>query len=105
LYSLDPFISSTVSKWSDKVSAASGVQLKAANKFRAVNQNTWAQIEATIKADGERLIERTRKLKVSVIYRLLSPRTFAYEEDRKRMARNRTRILKSLMTRTSTRAC
>jgi BRCT domain type II-containing protein len=68
--SLNPFTSSTVSKWSDKVSAASAVQLKSANKFRAVNQNTWAQIEATMQADGERLIERTRKLKAGYILRV-----------------------------------
>jgi protein AATF/BFR2 len=44
----------TITKWSDKVAAAS-----AANRF--VDRNTWSQIEATLLADSDKLVARTRR--------------------------------------------
>ncbi|BGO95516.1 hypothetical protein NBRC10512_007774 [Rhodotorula toruloides] len=59
----DPFLRSTVTKWSDKVLAASGLALKGVDKkFKAVNQNAMAQIDHAMSGAGERerLIRRTR---------------------------------------------
>jgi protein AATF/BFR2 len=61
--SFDPFLRSTVTKWSDKVLAASGLALKGGDKkFKAVNQNAMAQIDHALSGAGERerLIRRTR---------------------------------------------
>ncbi|BGP71782.1 Protein BFR2 [Rhodotorula toruloides] len=58
-----PFLRSTVTKWSDKVLAASGLALKGGDKkFKAVNQNAMAQIDHAMSGAGERerLIRRTR---------------------------------------------
>ncbi|GJN90406.1 hypothetical protein Rhopal_003417-T1 [Rhodotorula paludigena] len=64
----DPFLRSTISKWSDKVLAASGLSLAkgggggADKKFKAVNQNALAQIDHALSGAGERdrLVRRTR---------------------------------------------
>ncbi|GAA6049133.1 hypothetical protein JCM3770_003902 [Rhodotorula araucariae] len=58
----DPFLRSTVSKWSDKVLAASGLALSKDKKFKAVNQNALAQIDHALSSAGERerLVRRTR---------------------------------------------
>ncbi|BGP41580.1 rRNA-processing protein bfr2 [Rhodotorula kratochvilovae] len=58
----DPFLRSTVSKWSDKVLAASGLALSKDKKFKAVNQNALAQIDHALSGAGERerLVRRTR---------------------------------------------
>lgn len=65
---LDPLLRTTVTKWSDKVLAASGLSLKsggggADKKFKAVNQNAMQQIDHALSAstgERERLIKRTR---------------------------------------------
>ncbi|KPV74188.1 uncharacterized protein RHOBADRAFT_54041 [Rhodotorula graminis WP1] len=65
----DPFLRTTVSKWSDKVLAASGLALAKDKKFKAVNQNALAQIDHALASSGgaagaagerERLVRRTR---------------------------------------------
>ncbi|GAO46944.1 TRAUB-domain-containing protein [Saitoella complicata NRRL Y-17804] len=48
---------STLTKWSNKVQAASGVPLN--KKFKAVNQGILAQIQETL-SDKDRLVQRTR---------------------------------------------
>lgn len=61
--SFNPFLRSTVTKWSDKVLAASGLAIgSAGKKFKAVNQNTMAQVDHILSASGERerLVKRTR---------------------------------------------
>lgn len=59
--SLNPFLRSTITKWSDKVLAASGLALGANKKFKAVNQNAMQQIDHALSpAERERLIKRTR---------------------------------------------
>lgn len=51
---------STISKWSDKVAAAT-VSGASQNKFKAIGtQNTLVQIDNIIAADVDRLVERTR---------------------------------------------
>lgn len=58
---LAPHVTSTLNKWSAKVSAASATGQ--GNKFalKAVNQSAVAQIEAALAGDGfERLVARTR---------------------------------------------
>lgn len=62
VYRYEPFLKTTISKWSDKVSAATNATLKNRNKFSKVqNANTWQQIEHTLAADGEKLLSRARK--------------------------------------------
>ncbi|GAA5874675.1 hypothetical protein JCM3774_004779 [Rhodotorula dairenensis] len=63
----DPFLRATVTKWSDKVLAASGLAAGgskggADKKFKAVNQNAMAQIDHALSATGERerLVRRTK---------------------------------------------
>ncbi|KAK4049545.1 rRNA-processing protein bfr2 [Microbotryomycetes sp. JL201] len=57
----EPFLRSTVTKWSDKVLAASGLALSSSKKFKAVNQNVMSQIDhALSNTERERLIKRTR---------------------------------------------
>ncbi|KWU42390.1 TRAUB-domain-containing protein [Rhodotorula sp. JG-1b] len=62
----DPFLRATVTKWSDKVLAASGLagggSGKGDKKFKAVNQNAMAQIDHALSATGERerLVRRTK---------------------------------------------
>lgn len=58
----DPFLRTTVSKWSDKVLAASGLALSKDKKFKAVNQNALAQVDHALSGAGERerLVRRTR---------------------------------------------
>ncbi|BGP56648.1 hypothetical protein JCM8202_000165 [Rhodotorula sphaerocarpa] len=61
----DPFLRSTVTKWSDKVLAAAGLAGgagKGDKKFKAVNQNAMAQIDHALSATGERerLVRRTK---------------------------------------------
>ncbi|GAA5852333.1 hypothetical protein JCM8547_006742 [Rhodosporidiobolus lusitaniae] len=64
--SFDPFLRTTVTKWSDKVLAASGLSLKsggADKKFKAVNQNAMQQIDHALSAstgERDRLVKRTR---------------------------------------------
>ncbi|GAA6009517.1 hypothetical protein JCM10207_003812 [Rhodosporidiobolus poonsookiae] len=64
--SLDPFLRTTLSKWSDKVLAASGLALKSSSgdkKFKAVQQNALAQVDHALDAstgERERLVKRTR---------------------------------------------
>ena len=66
LHSFDPFLRATVTKWSDKVLAASGLagggSGKGDKKFKAVNQNAMAQIDHALSATGERerLVRRTK---------------------------------------------
>ncbi|BGP17846.1 rRNA-processing protein bfr2 [Rhodosporidiobolus nylandii] len=52
----------TVTKWSDKVLAASGLLAKSQKSFKAVNQNAMSQIDHALSATGERerLVKRTR---------------------------------------------
>ncbi|GAA5889617.1 hypothetical protein JCM5296_002412 [Sporobolomyces johnsonii] len=62
---LDPFLRQTVTKWSDKVLAASGLSLARGGgsdkKFKAVNQNAMAQIDHALSStERERLLKRTR---------------------------------------------
>ncbi|ORY69172.1 apoptosis-antagonizing transcription factor [Leucosporidium creatinivorum] len=58
---LTPFLRSTITKWSDKVLAASGLSIGSSKKFKAVNQNAMVQIDhALSSAERERLIKRTR---------------------------------------------
>ena len=58
----EPFLKTTISKWSDKVSAATNATLKNRNKFSKVqNANIWQQIEHTLSEDGEKLLSRARK--------------------------------------------
>ncbi|GAA5841023.1 hypothetical protein JCM11251_006786 [Rhodosporidiobolus azoricus] len=62
---LDPFLRTTVTKWSDKVLAASGLSLgkSSSSKFKAVNQNAMQQIDHALSAstgERERLVKRTR---------------------------------------------
>ena len=69
--SYEPYLQTTVSKWSDKVSAASSASLKSKTKFNknansALNQNTWTQIQNVIANDGDRLVARTRVPRTSV---------------------------------------
>lgn len=63
-HSFDPFLRATVTKWSDKVLAASGLAAggKGDKKFKAVNQNAMAQIDHALSATGERerLVRRTK---------------------------------------------
>ncbi|GAA5969419.1 hypothetical protein JCM8115_003242 [Rhodotorula mucilaginosa] len=62
----EPFLRATVTKWSDKVLAASGLagggSGKGDKKFKAVNQNAMAQIDHALSATGERerLVRRTK---------------------------------------------
>ncbi|GAA5900568.1 hypothetical protein JCM8208_000537 [Rhodotorula glutinis] len=64
----DPFLRTTVSKWSDKVLAASGLALAKDKKFKAVNQGALAQIDHALASSAgaggagerERLVRRTR---------------------------------------------
>lgn len=64
--SFEPFLRATVTKWSDKVLAASGLagggSGKGDKKFKAVNQNAMAQIDHALSATGERerLVRRTK---------------------------------------------
>lgn len=59
--SLEPFLRTTVTKWSDKVLAASGLAIGRDKKFKAVNQNTMTQIDHALSpAERERLVKRTR---------------------------------------------
>ncbi|GAA5939674.1 hypothetical protein JCM1841_001147 [Sporobolomyces salmonicolor] len=61
---LNPFLRQTVTKWSDKVLAASGLSLSRGGsdkKFKAVNQNAMAQIDHSLSStERERLLKRTR---------------------------------------------
>lgn len=58
---LDPFLRTTISKWSDKVLAASGLAIGQNKKFKAVNQNVLASIDhALASSERERLVRRTR---------------------------------------------
>ena len=59
---MEPFLRSTVTKWSDKVLAASGLSLtRDQKKFKAVNQNTMNSIDHALGAgERERLLKRTR---------------------------------------------
>ncbi|GAA5933372.1 AATF family protein [Sporobolomyces koalae] len=59
---LEPFLRQTVTKWSDKVLAASGQSLTSSSKkFKAINQNSMAQIDHSLSSsERERLIKRTR---------------------------------------------
>lgn len=65
----NPFLESTVRKWSDKVNAASTASLKNKNKFSgggansAIFKNTWSAIEGALAADEGRLVERTKTLR------------------------------------------
>ncbi|KAM0786647.1 hypothetical protein ACM66B_002096 [Microbotryomycetes sp. NB124-2] len=57
----EPFLRSTVTKWSDKVLAASGLALSSSKKFKAVNQNVMSQIDHALSAtERDRLVKRTR---------------------------------------------
>ncbi|GAA5981310.1 hypothetical protein JCM11641_005640 [Rhodosporidiobolus odoratus] len=61
LYS--PYLRTTITKWSDKVLAASGLLSKSKSAFKAVNQNAMAQIDhalSTSTGERERLVKRTR---------------------------------------------
>lgn len=54
-----PHYKAVITKWSDKVSAASSVGQQ--NKFKAIGaQNTWTQIENILHSDMSRLSERTK---------------------------------------------
>ena len=56
-----PHARTTISKWSDKVSAASGGLATQQNKFKAIGtQNTLSQIETILSQDMDRLVERSR---------------------------------------------
>ncbi|GAA5994535.1 hypothetical protein JCM5350_006389 [Sporobolomyces pararoseus] len=59
---IEPFLRQTVTKWSDKVLAASGQSLTSSSKkFKAINQNSMAQIDHSLSStERERLITRTR---------------------------------------------
>ncbi len=58
---LEPFLRSTVTKWSDKVLAASGLAIGRDKKFKAVNQNAMAQVDHALSPqERERLIKRSR---------------------------------------------
>ncbi|GAA5838837.1 hypothetical protein JCM5353_003483 [Sporobolomyces roseus] len=59
---LEPFLRQTVTKWSDKVLAASGQSLTSSSKkFKAINQNFMSQIDHSLStSERERLIKRTR---------------------------------------------
>ncbi|KDE02836.1 hypothetical protein MVLG_06627 [Microbotryum lychnidis-dioicae p1A1 Lamole] len=58
---LEPFLRTTITKWSDKVLAASGLALGKDKKFKAVNQNAMAQIDHALgPLERERLVKRTR---------------------------------------------
>ncbi|GAA5895296.1 AATF family protein [Sporobolomyces salmoneus] len=59
---IEPFLRQTVTKWSDKVLAASGQSLTSSSKkFKAINQNSMAQIDHSLSStERERLIKRTR---------------------------------------------
>lgn len=69
-HSSTPHIKTTITKWSDKVAAASS-----ANRF--TDRNTWSQIEATLQTDGDRLLARTRKTrKLGVAEGIEDPEVF-----------------------------
>lgn len=52
---------STISKWSEKVSAASSGLASQQNKFKAIGtQNTLAQIDTILSQDMKRLVDRAR---------------------------------------------
>lgn len=56
-----PHERSIISKWSDKVSAATGGAANQQNKFKAIGtQNTLTQIDTILSQDMERLVERSR---------------------------------------------
>lgn len=58
---LEPYLRSTITKWSDKVLAASGLAIGRDKKFKAVNQNAITQIDHALSpAERERLIKRSR---------------------------------------------
>lgn len=59
---MEPFLRQTVTKWSDKVLAASGQSLTSSSKkFKAINQNSMAQIDHSLSSsERERLMKRTR---------------------------------------------
>ncbi|KAK4048863.1 rRNA-processing protein bfr2 [Microbotryomycetes sp. JL221] len=57
----EPYLKSTVTKWSDKVLAASGLNLNSTKKFKSINQNVMSQIEHSLKqTEQDRLLKRTR---------------------------------------------
>ncbi|GAA6035689.1 hypothetical protein JCM8097_004972 [Rhodosporidiobolus ruineniae] len=66
---LDPFLRTTVTKWSDKVLAASGLALKGGDKkFKAVNQNAMQQIDHALSSstgERDRLVKRTRVRRIT----------------------------------------
>lgn len=58
---LEPYLRTTITKWSDKVLAASGLAIGRDKKFKAVNQNAMSQIDhALSREERERLIKRSR---------------------------------------------
>ena len=58
---LEPYLRSTITKWSDKVLAASGLAIGRDKKFKAVNQNAMSQIDHALSAqERDRLIKRSR---------------------------------------------
>lgn len=61
LCSIEPYLRTTVTKWSDKVLSASGLALSSSKKFKAVNQNVIHAIDHSLApGEQERLIKRTR---------------------------------------------
>lgn len=59
--SLEPYLRTTVTKWSDKVLSASGLSISSSKKFKAVNQNAMHAIDHSLGAgERERLVKRTR---------------------------------------------
>ncbi|KAL8287556.1 hypothetical protein RQP46_003414 [Phenoliferia psychrophenolica] len=60
---LTPFLRTTITKWSDKVLAASGLAISSAKKFKAssASQNAMAQIDHALgQGERARLVKRTR---------------------------------------------
>lgn len=59
--SIEPYLRTTVTKWSDKVLSASGLSLSTSKKFKSVNQNVIHAIDHSLAPiERERLIKRTR---------------------------------------------
>lgn len=59
--SIEPYLRTTVTKWSDKVLSASGLSLASSKKFKSINQNVIHAIDHSLAPlERERLIKRTR---------------------------------------------
>ena len=81
-FSVEPWRDEILTKWSDKVKAASGLPIN--KKFKALNQSIIQQLRENI-SDRERLVERTRtkRANFSVLGRndLLDDRTEVIDAD------------------------